>query len=179
VKPVKAGFAGQWLNLMEANMENTFNGIDIGLNVAVMTIARRLFPSGYRVSENAPDTLDKLTAAFNAHDYVIYSGHSDQTIFGDEEHNWAFRAWHDWHHWRGQLAFDPVGEAEACRRQCADLVAVYGDSVKTQFWCAVLNAEINGQLQYAERHGGEFPTDQKAFVSAYLNTPQCAVVDTY
>lgn len=160
-------------------MEHAFNGLDIGFNAAVMTIARKLFPCGYRVAENAPDTLDKLTAAFNAHDYVVYSGHSDQTIFGDEEHNWAFRAWHDWHHWRGQLAFDMDGETEACKRQCADIVKVYGVSSQTARWCSMLWAEVVGQLEYAARHNGAFPTDQKAFVTDYLDNRARAIQAAY
>jgi hypothetical protein len=149
-------------------MERSFNGLDIQLNAAVHTIARRLFPSGYHVAEDAPDTLDKLCASFDARRYVVFSGASDHTIFDDAETNWAFRAWHDWHHWRGKLPFTPEGEAEACRRQQADLVTVYGDSPQTQRWADILDAEINGQLAYGRYHGGEFPTDQKAFVVAYL-----------
>lgn len=151
-----------------------------GLNVAVMHIASRLFPCGYDVSADAPDTFERLCDHLdNGGRMVVWNGASDRTVFECPEVNWAFRAWHDWHHWKGRLPFTPEGEAEACRRQIADLVRLYGDSVQTRRWALVLDAEINGQLRYAALNGDTFPTDQAAFVNAYLADPEAALAQRF
>lgn len=154
--------------------------LDLDLNHAVVAMARKAFPEGFDVSPTAPDTLDKLNALLNAgHRMAVYDGGSDATIFASAFVNYCFRAWHDFHHWTGDLPFTPEGEAEACRRQCQNLLAFYGDNALTRQWCKVLDCEINGQLAYASRHNGSFPVDQMAFALAYLKAPQAALASTF
>jgi hypothetical protein len=160
-------------------MERTFEGIDIRLNAAISHIASQLFPSGFDANDEAPTTLAELNKAFNSRCYVVWRGASDATIFGDREVNWAFRAWHDFTHWRNNLPFTPDGEREAYKRQCDDLVTLYGDSDLTRHWRRILDTEINGQLRYAAEHAGAFPTNQKAFTLAYLENPEAAIRATY
>lgn len=141
------------------------------LSDAIKIIAAVMFPLGFDVSPDAPSTLETLTARCgNGQRMVVWDGGSEATIYGDAAANYAFRAWHDWHHIDGQLPFTQEGEAQACERQCADLVAVYGDNDVTREWCATIRAEIKGQFEYAARHG-DFPKDQAAFVRAYLISP--------
>ena len=163
-----------------------FKGIDIHFNVAVMTIARRLFPGGYDVAEDAPSTLEALTAHIARKGrMLVYSGASDATIFGDREHNYAFRAWHDWHHWKRQLPFTPEGEREVARHQENDLYRVYGqprteeEQLRRRTHARLIDCEINGQIKYAQNHNGEFPKDQIAFARMYLISPSFAVSHDY
>lgn len=140
--------------------------LDIAFNVAVRTIASRLFPCGFDVTSDAseaPDTLDKLTAHIERTGrLLVWNGASDSTIFADPETNWAFRAWHDWTHWRYQLPFVLAGEREVAERQCADLALVYPGRPELIGWQRLIRIEVVGQASYFESKG-RFPDDQYAF----------------
>lgn len=151
------------------------------LNVAILSIAGRLFPTGFDTAlTGAPDTLEKLNAHIERTGrMLVYSGHSDATIFDCENVNHAFRAWHDWCHWKGQFAFDAQGEKQAFEMQCDHLRKVYGeDHPELSHWVAILDAEINGQVQHSAVHG-HFPHDQKAFVKAWLEHPSATYYTAY
>jgi|CXWL01.1.fsa_nt_gi hypothetical protein len=154
-------------------------------NVAVQTIARRLFPCGFDVAAvhqpksgvdfmlatpippYAPSTLAELTAHIARTGRMLVSGDfSDKTIYADAETNFAFRAWHDWHHWKHQIPFTLAGEREVCRLQERNLVTVYGPKTAAGF-IPLLRAEVIGQAEYYTFHG-TFPRNQMAFVKAYL-----------
>jgi len=127
-----------------------------------------LLPGGYDVSDTAPETYEELIAHLDAGGrMVVYSGGSQLTIYSDPEVNFAFRAWHDWCHWRGRHDFSHGGERAACAMQGDHLITLYGESAQTLRWWRILHAEIIGQRDYFDRHG-EFPEDQRAFVAAYL-----------
>lgn len=134
-------------------------------NIAVRTIAGRLFPCGYDVAEAAPQSLEELTAHIAATGrMLVYSGASDSTIYACRETNYAFRAWHDWCHWKGQHPFTLEGERACLQMQRDHLRIVYGPThPDLSLWDAILEAEIIAQ---AERQiaTGEFPTDQRQFV---------------
>lgn len=156
--------------------------VNRAFNVAVLQCAARLHPTGFGVLDNAPDSLDAINAYVARHKrFAVWSGASTQTIFACEETNYAFRAWHDWHHWKLQAPFSAEGEHEVFKAQWRDLVQLYGPtpfiyrpgSRNAGFYAlplmrafyALLNAEIMGQLAHQERHG-DFPTDQRGFVLA-------------
>src|SRR5208282_1357378 len=102
---------------------------DIHFNAAVLTMCSRLLPGGYDVSLAAPETYEELIAHLDAGGrMVVYSGGSERTIYGDPEVNFAFRAWHDWCHWRGRHDFSQEGERVACAMQSEHLVTLYGES---------------------------------------------------
>lgn len=148
---------------------------DRGFNAAVVRIAGRLFPDGFEVSDQAPQTYDELVALLDAGGrMVVWSGGSARTIFADPVVNYAFRAWHDWCHWRGRHPFTPAGEQACFRRQCRHLRALYGRGPRTRRWIRLLAADLLGQQRYYERHG-RFPEDQRAFVRAYLADPERAL----
>ena len=154
---------------------NTDNILDLGLNVAIQHIASRLFPCGFDVSPDAPGTYEALCDHVSRTGrMVVWDGSSDRTIYGDDETNYAFRAWHDFHHVMGKHDFTAHGEAAACEAQCADLIRVYGDCAKIRYWCEIIRAEVIGQGEYSRIHG-EFPTDQLSFVRHYLVNPLAAV----
>lgn len=143
--------------------------LDQDLNAAVLHLAALNNPRGYGVSADAPNSYDALVACFEADGRItVWDGGSDETIFGDPEVNYAFRAWHDAGHLKLAAAFDRAGEAQVCAWQCAQLVAANGPA-KAARWCTILQAEIIGQADYCAEHG-DFPTDQFAFDLAYLAT---------
>ena len=142
--------------------------LDVELNAAILTIAARLFPCGYLISEDAPDTYDKLVVHLDCgKPLVVFAGGSEQTIYGDREVNYAFRAWHDWCHWRGGHPFNREGEQAVYAMQCQHLVQLYDYSLRTRRWFDILYAEIIGQQLYFEQHR-QFPADQRAFVERFL-----------
>jgi hypothetical protein len=137
----------------------------LSFNIAVRTIAARLFPCGYDVAEAAPNSLDELNAHIaETGRMLVYSGASDSTIYACPETNYAFRAWHDWCHWKGQHPFTIAGERAVMQMQRDHLRTVYGPTHRELcIWDAILEAEIMAQ---AERHEstGAFPVDQRTFV---------------
>ena len=144
--------------------------LDRRFNVAVNHIASRLFPTGFDVADDAPQTLEELTAHIKRTGRMaVWSGASERTVFSDPETNYAFRAWHDWHHWRHQLPFDAEGERKVCERQIADVRLLYGYSADADRMVAILEAEVLGQLAHQVEHG-EFPKDQHAFAAAWLSS---------
>jgi hypothetical protein len=149
--------------------------LDLAFNAAVVSIARRLFPYGFDVSDQAPRTFDELKALFDADKrLVVYSGGSSSTIYADPGVNYAFRAWHDWSHWVGHHDLTFPGEVAVCKRQQADLVELYGDNEQTRRWCKLIHAEIAGQATYHLYHK-RFPDNQRAFVEAFLENPEQAL----
>lgn len=150
------------------------NPFDRGFNVAVLHMASRLFPTGFDVSNHAPETYRELVSHVSSTGrMLVYSGGSEKTIYDDSEVNYAFRAWHDWCHLKG--GFDTVsdGESAACMMQQQHLFQIYGDASRK--WSRILDAEIIGQALYHDHHRS-FPDDQRAFVEVYLRNPQLAVL---
>lgn len=145
------------------------NPLDRGLNVAILHIASRLFPTGFDVGANAPETFE----AINEHiartgRMLVWNGASENTIYDDAEVNYAFRAWHDWCHWFGHFDFSLGGERLAAEMQKAHLRSLYVGCKELTRWEAIIDAEVNGQAAYAE-YWGIFPNHQRAFVEAYLS----------
>jgi len=149
-------------------MEIKFNGVSRKLNACVMTMANKLFPCGYDVGSNAPSSLEELKDHVKKTGRIMVSGeHCETSIFGDKEVNCAFRAWHDFHHLQGNHEFTPEGEYQVCKKQCEDIIKVYGGSVQSQEFIEYIRADILGQGEYFGVYQ-EFPQDQKAFVLAYV-----------
>jgi hypothetical protein len=57
--------------------------------------------------------------------------------------------------------------------QCVDIRALYDGKTAKDF-CRLLRAEIIGQFDYKELHGG-FPVEQADFVRAYLMRAESAI----
>lgn len=136
-------------------------------NVATLHMANRVNPRGWRVVADAPDTLAKLKARAKRDGVITVSSlHSDLTIYGDPEVNYAARAWHDACHILANAEFDDAGERAVCELQCKQLRMVYGDA-SSRLFQAIVRAEVAGQLEYKAAHGA-FPADQRAFVLDYM-----------
>jgi hypothetical protein len=149
------------------------NPLDRSFNVVVKQIASRLFPMGFDIGPDAPDTLAKLKARLDSGDrMLVWDGASDKTIFACPETNYAFRAWHDWLHWKLGADFTPQGERVVMLAMQAQVVSLYGGragaSEDVLRWCAILQAEVIGQLEHKEDHGG-FPEDQREVTKRYLS----------
>jgi hypothetical protein len=97
----------------------------------------------------------------------INTANSDGTIFGDPAINWAFRAWHDWAHIRGNFPFTEQGERDAAFTQVCDVFKALGHTVDAVRFAAIIDCEVNGQVQYYLAHNA-FPPDQMVFAKEYL-----------
>src|SRR4051812_40780351 len=81
-----------------------------GLNEIVLRQFKSLKIS-YTVQDNAPSTLRDIVQAYQASKrLVVWSGASDNTIYGDASVNWVFRAWHDYTHIMLNAEFTDLGE---------------------------------------------------------------------
>ena len=124
----------------------------------------------FKVVKNAPSTYEALCAYVKKNKrYCVYSGGSDNTIYGDKEVNYAFRAWHDFHHVKQSLSFTPEDERQVIACQVNDILALYGDTKISRECIAVLRADGIGQVKYYEKYQ-DFPQDQAKFVTDYMYT---------
>lgn len=135
-------------------------------NVAVMTMAQRLFPMGFDVSADAPATLEALTAHYEKTGrFLISNLYSAKTIYACPETNHHFRAWHDWTHWHLQAPFEDSGERHVCEHQKRQLRERFSPGAQTDRFCRLIHFEIIEQLEYKNTFG-QFPNDQMALAIA-------------
>jgi hypothetical protein len=146
--------------------------LDPGFNAAILSIAADLFPGGFDVSPDAPSTYKALKAHMDAGKrLVVYDGGCEGTIYAAPAVNHAFRAWHDWSHWKGGHDFGVAGECSVFDMQRRHLLDRYGDTPEARHWCAILQAEVVGQRLYYERYK-RFIDDQHGFIEAYMQNPE-------
>lgn len=135
------------------------------LNHIVEMCAAFYMPRGFDAGENAPSTLIECTLHFKLTGRVkVWSGASAHTIFGSEQVNFAFRAWHDWHHINGQFSFDRVGEYENLLAQTRDAFTMGASPLAL----ALLECEVIGQFDFGIQTG-MFPVDQVQFTRDWLS----------
>ena len=127
----------------------------------------------FNVFRGAPETLEDATAYYEANGFLGISGeHSQNTIFPEPKDNWAFRAWHDFHHVKSQYPFTTQGE------QCV-MFAQQRDARQLRLsglisWdelgmvLDLIDCEVRGQAEYFEKMG-KFPADQIGFTIDYLS----------
>lgn len=158
-----------------------FKPLSIMFNAAVHTICKAVLPGGFDVGPDAPSTLEALMDEWERRGrFTVWDGACDNTIFDDPQTNQMFRAWHDWCHIQGRFDFTLQGEQAAAHMQCEHIAARYGTGETGQELMALVMMEVVGQKLYADAHGGEFPTDQKAFAKAYLTDgPDAAINATF
>lgn len=157
-----------------------YKPIDPAFNRAVIAIARHLFPHGFDVSPDAPETLEDLKAHVDQTGrMVVYKDMAMDTIFASHEARWAFRAWHDQCHLRGMYPFTVEGERKVVEEQIADIFKLSYAWKMSGVWsfaeCArfasLVHDEVLGQVAYAVNHHGNFPAHQRAEVEAFMIDP--------
>lgn len=152
--------------------------MDKQFNQVVLTCCRLYCDDRYDVDASgvlAPQTYGELCDYINVRTRTMVDGrHSEHTVYGDPEVNYAFRAWHDWTHYRLGQPFTRAGEIVVCRAQQNLVLYRYGAGIIAEHACAVLWAEIVGQRLYEDRWGA-FPENQRAFVEGFLISPQRAI----
>lgn len=150
--------------------------LDLAFNEAVRTMARKVWPLGYDISDDPIYAVPPAPEIYfgnvgRAGRVTIYTGGSDHTIFGDPEFNYDFRAWHEWAHFVLRAPFTLDDELRVAHRQCEDLALIYGHGVQTLRWQRLIMAEVYGQALYFKKWG-EFPTDQADFDLAFMHASE-------
>lgn len=134
---------------------------DKSFNAAVLTMANLCWPRGWNVADKAPESFEELRAEYLATGRItVWSGGSEDTIFGDPEVNYAFRAWHDWVHIGHSLPFTLEGEKEAADIQKRMLHNRYGET--NRLWAQLIDIEVKEQAKYFAEHK-RFPDKQRHF----------------
>lgn len=155
--------------------ETDIEPLNQGLNDAILSISSTLLPAGFDVSDDAPGTYKALRAHLDAGKrLVVYSGGCEGTIYVDPAVNHAFRAWHDFSHWKGGHDFSVEGECGVFEMQRRHLLDVYGESPETRRWIEILRAEVIGQRLFYEYYK-RYVDDQRGFIEAYLKDPRAAL----
>lgn len=93
---------------------------------------------------------------------AIWSGASDNNIFGNNEINLLFRVWHDYIHITENLSFSPLDEIRVANIQSSQLP----DNMQLEK--NLINADITGQVLYFLKFDS-FPIDQRKFTVDFLN----------
>lgn len=115
---------------------------DPDFNAAVLAICANIFPTGFDVSENAPDSFEALCSHLDAgHKMVVSPVYGEDPAFADAHTFQAFRAWHDWTHYTGGFAFTLAGECAAARAQRQQLAMLHGED-KANEWMGYLHSKI-------------------------------------
>ena len=153
---------------MQAYNERQFQQARMHLTHEMIHHAERIKKQlgfGYEESMDAPDTYEKLKAAY-AHSCAtgfalpVYAGASDDTIYMTREGNWAFRFIHDIYHVFLDADFTIEGEYRVAEYHLDKIAKKFG---KGSFEYRILAADTIGQVEYFHSYG-EFPLDQKKFV---------------
>ncbi len=158
-------------DFIERHAPALFKPLNLGFNVATVSMARAVLPRGWRVEDcylSAPSNLPELNRAMREEGMVVWSGGSDETIYADKEVNYAARAWHDAVHWHHQLPFTVAGEAATAYVQIAQLLNRYGHDDEVEEFAALILTEVIGQQIYSIQHG-DFPDDQRTFTECNLD----------
>ena len=123
------------------------------LNSKILSLAPKFTASDY-----APSTYAELKSN-NAAGLVVWSGASDNTIYGCNRVNHAFRAWHDSLHLKLGVNFDYAGELAVGLEQAR--------LIKNDALGLIIMGEVVGQVEYLNKYG-HFPIDQVEFMRNYL-----------
>lgn len=117
---------------------------------------RRILGTGlnYTVTDTAPEGFEALKTFVTQHGYIpVWSGGSENTIFGTPEVNYAFRAWHDSVHLELNVGFDLEGETVVAIEMSKNLP----EDVARLIWIEV----VEQAKYYFET--GNFPVNQVEF----------------
>jgi len=122
-------------------------------------------------TENDNFDSNDIEATFESHKKIyretgkiyIWTGASENTIFGDEKINHYFRAWHDYIHLNYNLGYSITEESIVCNIQ--------RDMLPNEwvFEKDLINAEIIGQAHYFYRNN-KFVENQRLFTAIYLDS---------
>lgn len=121
------------------------------------TILNQASKIAWQPKDIAPGT-EKDLFAFKGSELIVWTGASDNTIFGDCRVNWAFRALHDALHIKTGFDFTPDAEIELGRIQASQYSGIIADLV----YC-----EVSGQAKYYKKNG-IFVQDQVEFTKDFL-----------
>lgn len=131
-----------------------------GLTAKIIQSSQRIQLPRFEVRDLAPNTFADVVCHYRQTGYiVVYSGGSENTIYGDASTNYLSRAWHDFVHIKLGQGFDLAGETAVCLEQCRQ---VQSDTLALLF-----HAEIVSQAEYFFKTG-LFPADQLQFIKGLL-----------
>lgn len=131
-------------------------------NKACVFIASQIFPLGFDVRHNAPNSMEELNESMNSlNRMAIWSGDYSNSCFGDSETWFQYRAWHDWIHYRFSCPFTLPGEHMALHIQTGQLIRLYGRGDNVADMVALMFAATLGPLECAE--AGKAVTDAHEF----------------
>jgi hypothetical protein len=98
----------------------------------------------------------------------IWTGSSDNTIFGKKRINWMFRAWHDYIHITLGYNYTSINESIVANIQVNQLPNEW------LFEKELILCEVTGQVQYFELNN-KFIDNQRYFTIDYLTDPHKAL----
>lgn len=112
-------------------------------------IARDVLPRGWRACSGSPDTLEEVIRNFErTGDMIVTNSRPRTTVFGSFEKLIAFRAWHDWIHWKYVGEFTLPGELMVGHVHVGGLVEKLGFTREAQEMGALALIQVYQQNVY-------------------------------
>ena len=127
--------------------------LDYNFNKRILELAPK-----FEAKDVAPSTFAELKANTTS-GLVVWSGASENTIYGDAIVNHAFRAWHDMLHLKLNAPFNEEGETRVALEQAR---LIQSDNYGKLIMC-----EVVGQVEFFNKFG-MFPTNQVEFFKQYI-----------
>lgn len=148
-------------------------GIEALRNGASEQVRRYMLRAGtpaFDVRDDAPDTDADMVRHYNETGRLcIWAGASEGTVYGAPQHNWMYRAWHDWCHISSGVCnrrHGPLGCFEPSAER--DVTAWQAGPVQSTLFQRVVLADTGGQAIHFGMHGA-FPEDQMRFTLDIVN----------
>lgn len=142
-------------------------------NEMVLLAVEALMPDGFDTTddESRCDSVDKVMRHYgDTGRILVWTGASDQSIFGAPHVNHAFRAWHDYVHVMYRLPFTAQGEHTVMQIQQRHVDTLGGfvfTNKEKELFYRILECEVDGQVEHLKRTG-EFPSNQREFTQQYM-----------
>lgn len=127
---------------------------------------RQVMPLATGISNDAPDTFEKLKAEAAKGRLVVTTEFSDTAIYGISG-NVTFRVFHDYGHLLYNKEFTTADEMDLAATQWRDLVKYI--EPEWQGICRVVYFADTYEQSFFESIHGKFPEDQRRFVLGHLN----------
>lgn len=146
------------------------------LNAEIKRITNEIFKTGIEMELVDNDPFNDFANPIEYFEYMkkmyreekkiqIWTGGTDNNIYGSPEMNYLFRFWHDHTHIVTNHGFTAEEEIKVGQIQQLCIVTNNYDRL-------LVGADVTGQVVYHSMYG-EFPTNQREFCIKYLETGIC------
>lgn len=136
----------------------------------VLALARQRLPRGWKACGGSPNSLEDVIKVFErTGDMIVTNSVPKTAVFGDFATLVAFRAWHDWLHWKYVGEFTLPGELMVGHVHVGGLVAELGFTDEVQAMGALALIQVYQQNVYFFDTHEVRVEDERRFAMAFFS----------